>query len=147
MLLKTTDSLLLDNLLQWDFAKQKNQKGTLLVCLLLAFCLQINYSIFRSYCLIDLPWFWESWNLLAVISSLLINCSMFGMLLFVTYERYFIRSTLKRFCLGVLEGVAQRQDWDTMSGSWKRKVSRRLMTKFLMIVSTAHARSSADILS
>ena len=48
----------------------------------------------------------------------------------------FIRSTLVRSCLGVLEGVITRQVEtpclcvrNTRSGLWKRKVSRRLINQ------------------
>ena len=137
--MKTIDSLLLDNLLQWDFAKQKCQRGRLLVFLLLAFCLQINYPILCLYCLIDLPlflddltWSWESWNLLAWYH----HYSLISLCLVCSYSAFigdFVWSSFERFCMGVLDGVTKRQVetpcfgvGNTRSGVRRRKVSRRL---------------------
>ena len=108
--------------------------------LLLAFCLQINYPILCYYCLIDLPLFlgWfdlilRELELIGLISSLLYNLSLYGMVIFGIYWRFrliffwefsawvFLRVLLTdRFetpCLGVR---------NTRSGVRARKVSRRL---------------------
>ena len=112
----------------------------MLVFLLLAFCLQINYPILCVYCLINLPlflddltWSWESWNLLAWY----LHYSLIYLCLECYYSVFigrFIRSALERFYIGVLEGVTKRQVEtpcfgvrNTRSGVRRRKVSRRLI--------------------
>ena len=75
------------------------------------------------------------------LSSLLTNLSLFGIFLFVINLKDCIRSTLVKFCLGVLGGFAQRQVEIPM------KVSRSLLTKLLMNITTAHTRSFGDLLS
>ena len=58
-------------------------------------------------CLIDLLWFWESCNYLLEQSSLLIDLSLFDILILVIKLRDCIRSTLVKICLGVVGGVCQ----------------------------------------
>ena len=72
-------------------------------------------------CLIDALWFWDSWNYLLELSSLLANLYKFGKLIFVMLMRFCIRSTLIKICLGVLGGILHRQV-ETPVGSWKMKV-------------------------
>ena len=126
-----------------------------LVFLLLAFCLQINYPILCYYCLIDLPllfgWFaliLRELEFIGLISSLLTNLSMFGMLIFsINWEISFgqlWRDSAWVFLRVLLRDRLRHPVWVLETPGLAYEEGKSLedcLTKLLMFISTVHTRS------
>ena len=119
--------------------------------------MQINYLHFVCKLIICILFalILRELEFIGLISPLLSNLSMFGILLFgiyweISYGQLWRDSTWV-FLRVLLRDMLRHSVWvwrhPVWRGVWRRKVSRRLLTKLLVFINTAHARSYGNHLS